>query len=98
MVTILLEVLHEARSSQQRYKTVRYPGRDLSIAAQDMCLQEEEETKAGFKAEAPESLTPDKQQKGKQGLQHRVADRAFGVIFSPPASFLKPASDSLLRF
>lgn len=54
MVTIQLEVL-QAHSFQQRYETVRYPGWNVSIAAHDVCLQEEEERKAALKAEAPET-------------------------------------------
>lgn len=91
MVTIQLEVL-QAHSFQQRYVTVRYPGWDVSIAARNVCLQQEEETKAALKAEAPETH-PWAAAGGKAG-----AAQALGVIFSSPVSLLKSVSDSLLWF
>lgn len=91
MVTIQLEVL-QAHSFQQWYENVRYPGWDVSIAARDVCLREEEERKAALKAEAPETH-PWAAEGGKAG-----AAQSLGVIFSSPVSLLKSASDSPLWF
>lgn len=81
MVTIHLEVL-QAHSSPQGYKTARYPGWDLSVGAQDVCLQEEEERKADLKAEASETLIPDQQRRESRDCSTGLQNRPWGS-FSP---------------
>lgn len=96
MVTIHLEVL-QAHSFQQRWNC------EMSRAGCLLCspgcvLAGRGGKKSRLKTETPEILMTDQQQKGMQGLQHRTAEQALGVIFSSPASLLKAVSDIFLWF